>query len=72
MTNFDATLTELLREVKYFLALGIIVPENALEIYQRADIFRKQTANLDLLSNTYNEMLRIMLLLAAARAGSVA
>lgn len=41
--NFDKDLLCLLREVKYFLQLGIEVPENALKIYQRGEAFRQQT-----------------------------
>lgn len=40
--NFDPMLLCLLREVKYFLQLGIEVPEHALKIYQRAEAFRQQ------------------------------
>jgi dynein heavy chain, axonemal len=33
--NFDAALVKLLREVKYFLLLGLSVPDSALRIYDQ-------------------------------------
>eukprot|EP00899_Mesostigma_viride_P009330 jgi/Mesvir1/18399/Mv14277-RA.1 len=55
--NFDPMLVRLLREVKYFLLLGLEVPESALRIYKRAETFRQQTGNLDLVVNIYNKLL---------------
>lgn len=52
--NFDPALVRLLREVKYFLLLGLRVPDSALEIYKRAETFRKHTGNLDLIVNMHN------------------
>ena len=54
MVNFDSKLVELLREVKYFLLLGLTVPGPALTIYKKAEIFRRQTGNLELIVNMYN------------------
>eukprot|EP01038_Epipyxis_sp_PR26KG_P005405 gene5405-7492_t len=54
--NFDPILVKLLREVKYFLLLGLEVPASATEVYQRAEIFRRQTGNLDLIVNMYNDI----------------
>jgi len=54
--NFDSVLVKLLREVKYFLLLGLEVPTIAMEIYQRVEIFRRQTGNLDLIVNMYNDL----------------
>ncbi len=51
--NFDPALVKLLREVKYFLLLGLEVPGSALEIFQKAETFRRQTGNLDLLVNMW-------------------
>ena len=59
--NFDPALVKLLREVKYFLLLGLEVPGSALEIFQKAETFRRQTGNLDLLVNMYNRMVSEML-----------
>eukprot|EP00854_Cymbomonas_tetramitiformis_P002137 gene2137-2836_t len=59
--NFDPLLLKLLREVKYFLQLGIEVPENSLKIYKRGESFRQQTGNLDLIANIYNEIQNTML-----------
>ena len=54
--NFDSILVKLLREVKYFLLLGLEVSPGALEIYQRAEIFRRHMGNLDLIVNMYNDI----------------
>ena len=51
MVNFDALLIKLLREVKYFLLLGLDVPPSAMEIYTKVEIFRRHTGNLDLIVN---------------------
>jgi dynein heavy chain len=59
--NFDPALVKLLREVKYFLLLGLEVPSSALEIFQKAETFRRQTGNLDLIVNMYNRMVSEML-----------
>ena len=57
VVNFDPKLVELLREVKYFLLLGLSVPSSALNIYKKAEIFRRQTGNLELIVNMYNNVL---------------
>lgn len=54
--NFDPLLVKLLREVKYFLLLGLEVPGTAMDIYQKVEIFRRQTGNLDLIVNMYNDI----------------
>jgi dynein heavy chain len=54
--NFDPVLVRLLREVKYFILLGLEVPATAMEIFQRAEIFRRHTGNLDLIVNMYNDI----------------
>ena len=54
--NFDEALVRLLREVKYLLGLDINISSNALKIYEQADIYRQQTANLDYLVFMYNEI----------------
>ena len=46
----------LLREVKYFLLLGLEVPATALEIYKKAETFRRQTGNLDLIVAMHNQV----------------
>ena len=61
MVNFDPKLVELLREVKYFLLLGLSVPTSALNIYKKAEIFRRQTGNLELIVNMYNNVLTSLL-----------
>jgi dynein heavy chain len=59
--NFDPALVRLLREVKYFLLLGLNVPDSALEIYQQVEIFRRWTGNLDLIVNMNNDVLNSLL-----------
>jgi dynein heavy chain len=54
--NFDPLLVRLLREVKYFLLLGLQVPESALEIFGRSEVFRRHMGNLDLIVNMYNNI----------------
>lgn len=59
--NFDTAIVRLLREVKYFLLLGLEVPETALEIYKQVEVYRTWTIKLDLIVNMNNEMLEILL-----------
>ncbi len=59
--NFDPALTNLLREVKYFLLLHLEVPESALRIYQQVETFRRWTGNLELVVNIYNGVLKQLL-----------
>lgn len=47
--NFDPALTALLRETKYFLLLGVPVPDAAAAIFTRADTYRTQIGSLDLM-----------------------
>ena len=61
LTNFDPALVCLLREVKYFLLLGLSVPDTALAIFQSADAFRGWTGNLDLIVNMNNSVLNNLL-----------
>ena len=56
--NFDAALTKLLKECKYFTFQSKGIPEVAANLYRDAETFRVQTANLTLIQNMYNEMLR--------------
>lgn len=55
--NFDPALVRLLREVKYFLLLGLMVPDSALEVYKRVETFRRWTGNLDLTVKKNNDVL---------------
>ena len=59
--NFDADLVCLLREVKYFLLLKLPVPESAIQIFKKAEVFRTQTGNLELIVNMYNNMVQALL-----------
>ncbi|CAM9131888.1 unnamed protein product, partial [Ectocarpus fasciculatus] len=59
--NFDPALVRLLREVKYFLLLGLNVPDTALDIYQQVETFRRWTGNLDLIVNMNNDVLESLL-----------
>ena len=55
--NFDAALVRLLREVKYFLLMGLEVPATALTIYQKSTTYRKYTTSLEMMTNMYNQMM---------------
>uniref|UniRef100_K3X576 AAA+ ATPase domain-containing protein n=1 Tax=Globisporangium ultimum (strain ATCC 200006 / CBS 805.95 / DAOM BR144) TaxID=431595 RepID=K3X576_GLOUD len=56
VVNFDPALVQLLREVKYFQILGLEIPEDALAIYKKAEVFRRQTGNLELIVDMYNSI----------------
>jgi len=59
--NFDPDLVKLLREVKYFTVLGVDIPAPAQAIFVRADKFRSQTGNLEIIAITYNNVLKNLL-----------
>ena len=59
--NFDPQLIKLLSECKYFVMQRKKIPDVAQKMYEGAEMFRVHTANLTLVQNMYNEMLRIML-----------
>jgi len=59
--NFDPVLVRLLREVKYLLLLDINVPERASTLYQKVNVYRSQTGNLELIVNMYNDILATLL-----------
>ena len=59
--NFDPILTALLREVKYLQLLDIKVPERATTLFEKVDIYRSQTGNLDLIVDMYNEIIATLL-----------
>ena len=59
--NFDLQLTKLLSECKYFVMQKKKIPDVAQQLFDGAETFRVHTANLTLVKNKYNEMLRIML-----------
>ena len=44
--NFDPLIVRLLREVKYFLLLGLRVPESALEIFSRGEVTNKPSSEI--------------------------
>ena len=54
LSNFDPSLVWLLRGVKYFLLLGLNVPDSALQVYQSAEIYCSWTGNLDIIVSIYN------------------
>jgi len=56
LVNFDEALVRLLREVKYYILLDIEVLPSALAVYAKAEQYRTQIANLELLVHMYNEM----------------
>lgn len=59
--NFDPILTALLREVKYLQLLDIKVPERARTLYEKVDVYRSQTGNLDLIVEMYNNIIETLL-----------
>ena len=59
--NFDPMLVKLLCEVKYFVVQGKDIPAVAQDLYSRAEKFRVQRGNLEIIRNKYNEMLATML-----------
>ena len=59
--NFDPMLVRLLREIKYFILLGVEVPEAAMKIYSKAEYFRQLTGNLELIASIYNGVLQTLL-----------
>lgn len=59
--NFDPILVRMLREVKYLLLLDITVPERASLLFNKVDIYRTQTGNLDIIVDMYNGILATLL-----------
>jgi dynein heavy chain len=60
-TNFDPSLVRMLREVKYFLLLGLEVPNAALQIFMKAETYRRWTGSLDVIVGQHNTILEEML-----------
>lgn len=54
--NFDPLIVNLLRESKYFILLGLSIPDRAADIFKQAEVFRRHTGNLDLIVNLYNDI----------------
>lgn len=46
----------LLREVRYLLLLNISVPERALSIFKKHDVYHSQIMKADLIVQTYNKV----------------
>ena len=59
--NFDPVLVSLLREVNYLKLQGILVPEKATQLYQKINVYRFQTGDLELKVNIYLEILTTLL-----------
>ena len=59
--NFDKELVRLLREVKYLLELGKGAPAMALELNKKAETYRVQRGNLQLIADKYNHIMSTML-----------
>ena len=47
--------------LRYFLLLGLSVPDSALKIFKQAEVFRQWTGNLTLIVNMYNGMILSLL-----------
>jgi dynein heavy chain len=59
--NFDKQLKKLLREVNYFLKMGLIVPESAEIIFHKTEYYRSLNHGMDRIVTTYNHMIKTML-----------
>ncbi len=58
--NFDPALVRTLREVKYLLLLSLEIPQTAKRIYNKVEVYRSQTGNLDLIVGMYNSILQTL------------
>ena len=54
--NFDPLIVNLLKESKYFILLGLSIPDRAADIFKQAEVFRRHTGNLELIINMYNDI----------------
>jgi dynein heavy chain len=59
--NFDAALTKLLREVRFFLVFDIEVPPAAMEMFTRFDTYRQWVGQLEQIVQMYNSVLTELL-----------
>lgn len=59
--NFDPALEKLLREIKYLLLLGLEVPQSALQISEKEQVFRKYREDLNCIVDPYNSMIEGLL-----------
>lgn len=59
--NFDPALINLLRETKYFLSLGIDVPEEARGVFDRSKTFRRHIGSLELIVAVWNRIQKTIL-----------
>ena len=55
--NFDPSLLQLLKEVKYLKILNMDIPDEANEAFQKNAIFRKQISNLENIKGQYNTII---------------
>jgi dynein heavy chain len=61
LVNFDAELTCLLREVRYFILLHIEVPASAMSVYKNIEYFRQNVGNLEVIATIYNRIVATLL-----------
>eukprot|EP00892_Ulva_mutabilis_P012050 jgi/Ulvmu1/9217/UM005_0317.1 len=59
--NFDPALINLLRETKYFLSLGIEVPDEAKGVFDRSKTFRRHIGSLELIVAVWNRIQKTIL-----------
>ena len=52
--NFHPLLVRMLREVAYFIKMGLEVPDTAMGIFKKAETFRNQTGNLEIMATKNN------------------
>ncbi|KAL0479463.1 dynein beta chain [Acrasis kona] len=69
IVNFDPALVRLLREVNYMEKLNennnqdemLVIPEEALAIFSKAEMYRTQTGGLEIIVSTYNKIMEGLL-----------
>jgi hypothetical protein len=59
--NFDPQLVNLLRETKYFISLGVEVPAEARNVFERSKTFRRHIGSLDLIVAVWNRIQKTIL-----------
>lgn len=59
--NFDPQLVNLLRETKYFIALGVDVPAEARNVHERSKTFRRHIGSLELVVAVWNRIQQTIL-----------
>eukprot|EP00698_Gefionella_okellyi_P021190 TRINITY_DN679_c0_g2_i1.p1 TRINITY_DN679_c0_g2~~TRINITY_DN679_c0_g2_i1.p1 ORF type:complete len:4462 (-),score=1316.63 TRINITY_DN679_c0_g2_i1:16-13401(-) len=61
VVNFDPSIVRLLREVKYLQMSGHPIPKSASDIFEQTEVFRTLTTHLEMLVNTFNNIVTSLL-----------